>query len=322
MATITEELARSAEETPTIPGVSPMDERQAKFQRRAVLVLTILPFLGFIAAIFVAWGTGLSILDGAIALFFYYFTGLGVTIGFHRAFTHQSFVPNRPLKIALAVAGSMAVQGSVISWVATHRRHHAFSDQDGDPHSPHLDEGPGLAGVLRGLWHAHIGWLSAPVNTHADRWAPDLLKDKDMVWIDRHFGRLTLLSFVLPAVLGLAITQSFMGAVTAFAWGSLARVFLLHHVTWSINSICHFFGKRPFESKDFSTNNWVLAIISFGESWHNNHHAFPTSAVHGIRRGQIDPGGYLIAALEKMKLAYNVHRPSQKQLVGKLRAES
>jgi stearoyl-CoA desaturase (delta-9 desaturase) len=244
-----------------------------------------------------------------------------VTIGFHRAFTHQSFVPNRPLKIALALAGSMAVQGSVISWVATHRRHHAFSDQDGDPHSPHLDEGPGLAGVLRGLWHAHVGWLSSPENTSAERWAPDLLRDDDMVWIDRHFGRLTLLSFVLPAIFGLVITQSFMGAVTAFVWGSLARVFLLHHVTWSINSICHFFGKRPFASKDFSTNNWVLAIISFGESWHNNHHAFPTSAVHGIGRGQIDLSGFMIRLFEKMRLVRSVKLPSPKQLMQKKIAE-
>jgi stearoyl-CoA desaturase (delta-9 desaturase) len=294
-----------------------MDERQEKFQRLSVLIFTIVPFVGLGFAILMFWGSGLSPVDAGIALFFYLFTGLGVTIGFHRLFTHQSFSATRPLKIALALGGSMSVQGAIIDWVSTHRRHHAFSDQNGDPHSPHLDEGPGLKGVIRGLWHAHIGWLATPEKTERERWSRDLLKDPDILKIDRMFGWLTLITFVLPAVLGGLITWSFTGAVTAFLWGSLARVFLLHHVTWSINSICHFFGRRPFESNDFSTNNWVLSLLSFGESWHNNHHAFPTSAVHGIGKWQFDMTGSMIRLFQRLRLARDVKLVSAKQLAAK-----
>ncbi|HET7483033.1 MAG TPA: acyl-CoA desaturase [Actinomycetota bacterium] len=300
-----------------VQGVTRLGDRQEKLQRLSVLIFTIVPFAGLIFAVLMFWGTGLSVVDVAIALTFYIATGLGVTVGFHRMFTHQSFRPTRAVKIALAVAGSMSVQGAIIDWVATHRRHHAYSDKDGDPHSPHLDEGPGIKGVVRGLWHAHVGWLAEPEQTENSRWAPDLLRDRDIVRINKMFGWLTLATFVLPGVLGGVITGSFSGAVTAFLWGSLVRVFLLHHVTWSINSICHFFGRRPFESDDYSTNNWVLSILSFGESWHNNHHAFPTSAVHGIGRGQIDPTGAVIRLLERLRLARDVKLVSAKQLAAK-----
>jgi stearoyl-CoA desaturase (delta-9 desaturase) len=300
-----------------VPGVALMDEKQAALQRRLVLIFTVIPFAGFLLAIVMLWGTGLTPTDAGIALTFYLFTGLGVTVGYHRLFTHQSFEASRPLKIVLAIAGSMSVQGNIIGWVATHRRHHAFSDQEGDPHSPHLDEGPGYKGVLRGLWHAHVGWMNSREMTDAKRWAPDMVRDPDIVRVDKAFGRLTLTTFVLPALLGLAITRSYSGMVTAFLWGSLARIFFLHHVTWSINSICHFFGKRPFSSPDFSTNNWVLSILSFGESWHNNHHAFPTSAVHGIGRGQVDMSGWVIRVFEKLKLAKSVKLVSPKQLAQK-----
>ena len=300
-----------------IPGVTEMTPRQERLQRIVVLILTILPMTGFVFAIVHFWGNGLSVLDGGIALAFYLFTGLGVTVGYHRLFTHRSFVARRPLKIALAIAGSMSVQGAIVDWVATHRRHHAFSDREGDPHSPHLDEDGSIKGTVKGLWHAHIGWLSAPELTDNARWAPDLVADPDIMRINKRFGRLTLLSFALPALLGGLITWSWEGGVTAFLWGSLARVFVLHHVTWSINSICHFFGNRPFISNDRSTNNWLLAIISFGESWHNGHHAFPTSAVHGIGRGQIDPTAAMIRLFEKMKLASRVKIVSPKQFAQK-----
>ena len=302
---------------PEVQGVIELDPSEATFQRRAVLILTILPFAGVFGAIALFWGTGLSAVTAAIALVFYVFSGMGVTVGFHRLFTHRSFEASRGLKLALAIGGSMAVQGSILSWVAAHRRHHAYSDREGDPHSPHLDEGPGLGGVIRGLWHAHIGWLTSPEKTDIERWAPDLLKDPDLVKIDRWFPRLTIISFALPAVVGLAITRSLWGGIAAFIWGSLVRVFFLHHVTWSINSICHFYGERPFKSLDFSTNNWVLAIISFGESWHNNHHAFPTSARHGIGRGQIDVSAGLISLFEKLHLATKVKIVKPKQLAAK-----
>jgi stearoyl-CoA desaturase (delta-9 desaturase) len=217
----------------------------------------------------------------------------------------------------LAVTGSMSLQGSLISWVSTHRRHHAYADKEGDPHSPHMD-GAGFAGILRGLWHAHLGWLFDVEKTSAERWAPDLLKDQDLRRIDRAFPWLALTSFALPAVIGLAVTGSATGALRMFLWAGLARIFLLHHVTWSINSICHFYGRRPFETTDESTNNWVLSLISFGESWHNNHHAFPTSAVHGLGKWQVDLSAIVIGGLERLRLVRNVKRVNERQLDRKL----
>ena len=297
-----------------IPGVRPLEPRQARFQRRLTLIVTILPFLGFLAAVWMLWGTGLSALDASIFLAFYMFTGMGVTVGFHRLFTHQSFETRPWVRNLLAIAGSMAIQGPVIRWVADHRRHHAFADQHGDPHSPHLDEGPGLKGVLKGLWHAHIGWFFDDEQTSAKRWAPDLVREPAMRKIDSLFPLWVLLSFSLPAVIGFAFTGTARGALTAFLWGSLARIFFLHHVTWSVNSICHFYGNRPYKTTDFSTNNWLLSLVSFGESWHNNHHAFPTSAIHGIEKGQIDITGGFIRMLQRLRLADDVKVVSEKQL--------
>lgn len=301
----------------TVPGVEKMDGDRATLQRRLVLVVTVVPFAAFIYAVAINWGRGLTVSAAAIALGFYVFTGLGITIGFHRYFTHQSFETSRFMRALFAVAGSMAVQGSVIKWVADHRRHHAFSDKEGDPHSPHLDEGPGVRGLAKGLWHAHMGWLFSDEQTSARRWAPDLLKDPTIVLIDRLFPLWVVLTFALPPLVGFAVTGTLSGALAAGLWGSLIRVFFLHHVTWSINSVCHFYGKRPFEGDDYSTNNWILALVSFGESWHNNHHAFPTAAVHGIDRGQVDISGGLISLMEKVHLARNVKRVQEKQIRAK-----
>ena len=300
-----------------VPGVRKLEPDTARLQRRLVLIVTIVPFAGFLWAMFHFWGAGLSAADAVIALTFYLWTGFGITIGFHRYFTHQGFETSPLMRSLLAVAGSMAIQGPVIKWVADHRRHHAFSDQEGDPHSPHLEEGPGLRGVISGLWHAHIGWMLSDEQTSPKRWAPDLLKDPAIRRIDRLFPVWMVLSFALPALLGFAVTGTLAGALSAFLWGSLVRVFMLHHVTWSINSICHFYGRRPFASDDHSTNNWVLSVISLGESWHNNHHAFPTAAIHGIRKTQIDPTGLMITALEKIGLARRVKRVSEKQIASK-----
>jgi stearoyl-CoA desaturase (Delta-9 desaturase) len=310
-------MAHAVTERPKILGVRTLDEKRVRLQRRLVLVVTVVPFLGFVAAVFVMWGRGLSATDAVIGLLFYLFTGLGVTVGFHRYATHQSFETTPAVRGLLAIAGSMAVQGPIITWVADHRRHHAFADKEGDPHSPHLDDGPGIRGVAKGLWHAHMGWLFSDEQSSARRWAPDLLKDSMIVKIDRLFPLWMILTFALPPVIGFAVTGTLAGALTAGLWGSLVRIFMLHHVTWSINSICHFYGKRPFAGDDFSTNNWMLSIVSFGESWHNNHHAFPSSAVHGVHRFQIDISGALISALEKVGLATNVKRPTPKQLASK-----
>jgi stearoyl-CoA desaturase (Delta-9 desaturase) len=297
-----------------VPGVSRFDERRATLQRRLVLAVTVIPFAGFVAAVYLLWGSGLTVAAAAIALGFYVFTGLGITVGFHRYFTHRSFETNGFVRAALAIAGSMAVQGPIITWVADHRRHHAFSDREGDPHSPHLDDGPGVMGVVRGLWHAHLGWLFSDERTEPERWAPDMLKDPVLARIDRLFPLWVVLTFALPPLLGFIVTGTVHGAILAGLWGSLARVFMLHHVTWSINSICHFYGERPFESDDFSTNNWVLSLVSFGESWHNNHHAFPTAAVHGIKRTQPDPSGAVIKTLGRLGLARNIKQVTPKQL--------
>ena len=297
-----------------IPGIEVLSEGGHKIQRITVLILTIAPLLGFAIAIATLWGRGLGALDAGLFLFFYFFTGFGVTVGFHRMLTHQSFKARPVTRAVLAIAGSMAIQGSAISWVATHRRHHAFSDREGDPHSPHLDGEAGVKGILKGLWHAHLGWLFDPEQTSAQRWAPDLLKDPVMVKINRLFPFLGILSFALPPLIAFGITRSFGAAAMVFVWASLVRVFLLHHVTWSINSICHFYGKRPFASPDHSTNNWMLSLISMGESWHNNHHAFPTSARHGVLRGQIDPSALVIRLLERLGLVEDVKVPSRDQL--------
>ena len=299
---------------PPVPGVKVLEARTARFQRRLTLVVTTLPFLGFLIAVWMLWGSGLSVVDASIFLTFYVTAGLGVTVGFHRLFTHRSFEAKPWVRNAFAITGSMAIQGPAIRWVADHRRHHAFADQVGDPHSPHLDEGPGIKGVVKGLWHAHMGWLFNDEATSARRWAPDLVKDPAMRTIDRLFPLWVMISFAAPPLLGFLITGTAHGALTAFLWGSLARIFLLHHVTWSINSICHFYGKRPFETPDYSTNNWPLAVVSFGESWHNNHHAFPTAAVHGLSKGQIDMSGAVIRLMQRLGMAFEVKTVSQKQL--------
>ena len=301
-----------------LKGVRPTTAEELRFQRRMAVIFTVLPLAGVVAAMALLWGRGISPLDFGIFLGFYLFTGFGVTVGYHRLFTHRSFEVPKPLRAVIGVAGSMSVEGSLIDWVATHRRHHAYADAYGDPHSPHLVEESGLRGVLRGLWHAHMGWMFVPNGTMAERWAPDLLEEPLIARINRAFPLLTVLTFTLPPVLGFVLSGfEPWAAVTAFLWGSLVRVFLLHHVTWSINSICHFFGDRPFDSRDESTNNWPLSLLSFGESWHNNHHAFPTSARHGLLRFQFDPSWRVIRTLEQLKLAREVRLPSPQVLAKK-----
>ena len=271
------------------------------------------PLLALLAAVPVAWGWGLSWLDLGLALGFYCLTGLGVTVGLHRYFTHGAFKANRGLRIALAVAGSLAFQGPVTKWVADHRRHHAFSDKAGDPHSPWAF-GTSPAALARGFVHAHIGWIFGRQRTNAARFAPDLLADRDIRMVDRMFLPLAAASLLLPALIGGLVTMSWWGALTAGFWAGLVRIALLSHVTWSVNSICHIFGDRPFLSRDRSTNVWPLAVLSFGESWHNLHHADPTSARHGVQRGQIDSSARLIWFFEKLGWARDVRWPTARRI--------
>ncbi|WP_372451331.1 acyl-CoA desaturase [Pseudonocardia oceani] len=279
----------------------------------AVYVFVIVPLLALLAAVPVAWGWGLTWVDLAIALPFYVVSGLGITVGFHRYFTHGSFKANRVLRVALAVSGSLALQGPVIDWVADHRRHHAFSDKEGDPHSPWLF-GTGPAALARGFYHAHMGWLFGRDQTNEERFTPDLLADRDIVRVDRLFVLWATLSLVVPGVIGGLVTMSWWGALTAFFWGGLVRVALLHHVTWSINSICHVIGDQPFASRDHSRNVWPLAVLSFGESWHNLHHADPTCARHGVQRGQVDVSARVIWLFEKLGWAHSVRWPTARRL--------
>jgi stearoyl-CoA desaturase (Delta-9 desaturase) len=236
-----------------------------------------------------------------------------VTAGFHRYLTHGSFKARRGLRIALAVAGSLAVEGSPTQWVADHRRHHAFADRDGDPHSP-WRYGTSVGAVLKGLGYAHLGWMLNREATNVRRFAPDLLADRDIRAVDRLFLPLVGVSLLTPAVIGGVLTQSWTGAATAFFWAGLVRMALLHHVTWSVNSVCHVIGQRPFRSRDRATNFWPLALLSFGESWHNSHHADPTGARHGVLPGQIDPTAGLIRIFERLGLAFDVRWPDARRL--------
>jgi stearoyl-CoA desaturase (delta-9 desaturase) len=268
------------------------------------------PFAAFVLAAVMLWGRLVDWIDLAVLAVAYAATGLGITVGFHRLLTHRSFQTYPAVRHALAVLGTLAVEGSVIKWVADHRKHHAFADQDGDPHTPH-GAGPGVLGGLSGLWHAHVGWLFNSVG-QADqrRYAPDLLKDHGLRRIDAAEKQLILASLAIPFVVGFLVKGTFTGALVTLVWGALVRVFLLHHATFSINSICHFFGRRRFATKDQSTNVAWLSLVTLGESWHNNHHAFPTSAFHGLRRRELDLGGLFITALERVGLAWRVVRVS------------
>jgi stearoyl-CoA desaturase (delta-9 desaturase) len=277
-------------------------------ERIANLTGVVLPFVGVIAAIVLLWNRAVNLTDIAILVVSYLVTAIGVTVGFHRLLTHRAFATYPWLERTFAVMGSMSVQGSVMDWVADHRKHHAHTDVEGDPHSPHVGHGSGIAG----LWHAHTGWLME-TQGQADwrKYARDLYDDPAMRTIGRSFPLLAVVSLAVPTLAGWAL-QGFTlsGALQGLVWGGLVRIFLVHHVTWSVNSICHFFGTRRFEIDDRSTNVAWLSLLSLGESWHHNHHAFPRSAMHGLRRWEVDPSAWIIGALERVGLAWNVIRIS------------
>jgi stearoyl-CoA desaturase (delta-9 desaturase) len=262
--------------------------------------------VGVLVAIVLLWNQAVDAADLAILAVSYLLTGFGVTIGFHRLLTHRAFATHPRVERIFAVLGSLSVQGSVLDWVADHRKHHAHTDQEGDPHSPHVGEGGGL----RGLWHAHTGWLWK-TQGQADwkRYARDLYDDPKMRRIGKRFPLIVLASLLVPTIAGYVLHGfTLEGAARGYVWGGLVRIFLVHHVTWSVNSICHFFGTRRFAIEDRSTNVAWLAIPSLGESWHHNHHAFPRSAKHGLRWWEVDISAMIIAGLEKTGLAWNVVR--------------
>jgi stearoyl-CoA desaturase (delta-9 desaturase) len=293
-------------------------------ERRITTAAVIIPFVGFVVAIFLLWGGLVTGRDLAIFAVMYVLVGFGITIGFHRLLTHRSFEAPPSVRAGLAILGSMSLQGAVIHWVADHRKHHTFADEDGDPHSPHTHEENGWRGVLGGMWHAHTGWLfGRDDRASARRYARDLREDPAIKFVDRYFLLWVFLGLAIPFAAGFALSGGELAAgLTGLLWGGLVRIFVLHHATWSVNSICHIYGKRPFVTDDESRNNWAVAFVSLGEGWHHNHHAFPTSARHGIRRVELDPSYALICLMERLGMARNVRRPRSADVAGKLAGDA
>jgi stearoyl-CoA desaturase (Delta-9 desaturase) len=282
------------------------------------LVAIATPFIGFIAAVSFFWGTLFNGTQLAIFGFMYFTTTLGVTIGYHRLFTHSSFKTSRLVTGLLAAFGSMAVEGPVLQWVANHRRHHQFSDEEGDPHSPHL-HGDGMMEVLKGMWHSHVGWMLTPSFNGSMRYIGDLRKDPLVRRMSKLFPLWVFVGLALPALLGGLITMTWMGAFLGFLWGGLVRITLVHHITWSINSVCHIWGAQPFKTTDDSRNNPIMGFFALGEGWHNNHHAFQSSARHGLRWWQLDVSYIVIWCMEKVGLVYDVRVPTKDRMQSKQR---
>jgi stearoyl-CoA desaturase (delta-9 desaturase) len=297
-------------------------QRYIPYIRTLNLLAVTLPFVGLVLAIALTWGRG-GMHWEQLGLFvgMYLLTGLGVTVGYHRLFTHRSFEAPRLVKATLAILGGMAVEGPLLRWVAQHRCHHHHSDDEGDPHSPHAIEhgAGGTAQMVRGLWHAHVGWLFLPDSPKLGRYVKDLRSDRMLRTISQMFPIWAILGLMIPAMLGGLLTLSWMGILYGFLWGGLARIFFVHHVTWSINSVCHFWGTRPFETGDMSRNNALFGVLGFGEGWHNNHHAFPTSARHGLRWWQLDLSYYIIQSMRAIGLASNVRLPAVQAMAWKRR---
>ena len=316
----TPEVVEAPAPAPAAPGPADIQPTAHETLDRTLTgLVTVLPILALGVAAWRSWEGLLHPSDVIVFVILYVLTGIGVTVGFHRLFTHRSFKTGPVVRGALGIMGSASIEGPVISWVADHRKHHAFSDRPGDPHSPHVDHGIGLRGSLRGLMHAHVGWLFRHDQRGSrERYAPDLLADPVMRFVDRWFPLWAIGGLAAAFGLGYAIGGTLDAALTALLWGGGVRLFLLHHVTYSINSICHVFGRRRFATSDESRNVFWLSLLSFGESWHNNHHAFPTSARHGMRAWEIDPAGLVIGGLAATGLAWDVVDISRERQARKL----
>ncbi|MFL5342448.1 MAG: acyl-CoA desaturase [Gemmataceae bacterium] len=281
----------------------------------ATLVAIALPFLGLVGAVGSFWGHGLSWAEPVLLAGMYVTTMLGVTVGYHRLFTHRSFRTNAAVKFILAALGSMTVQGPLFQWVATHRRHHQFSDLPDDPHTPH-GHGRGIFGLLRGLWHSHLGWIFDSNPPGLSRYVADLQQSRSLRVANAMFFVWVFAGVLIPAAIGGLVAGTWTGAWFGLIWGGLVRIFLAHHVTWCVNSVCHLWGRRPFQSEDHSRNNIVFGILALGEGWHNTHHAFPTSARHGLRWWQFDLSYWVIRGLVRLRLAWDVRLPAESALAG------
>ena len=313
-------VRRNGDSTP-LKSEQAISEPAGFWHRVVMLIAIVAPFVGFLAGIYYSWSIGWmgwSFLTLLITT--WVVSGMGITIGFHRLLTHNSFETYRPIRAILMMMGALSVEGSPLIWCAVHRRHHEHSDKLGDPHSPHL-HGKGFWNSFKGFWYGHCGWLLTTFWSDPDlkRYVPDLLRDKLLVAVDRMYYIWVILSLAIPTAIGWAIMSfSWQGAFLGLLWGGLVRIFIGHHITWSINSICHIFGRTPYQSHDMSTNNLWCALLGFGEGWHNNHHAFPTSARHGLKWWQFDLSWLTILAMQKLGLAWNVKVPSAAAMQAKL----
>ena len=297
------------------PPVGTIRPSTSRISRIVTLVAVIVPLLGAGLAMILLWGSAFRLLDIGLLVLFYVVCAFGTTIGFHRYFTHRGFEARAPVKVALGILGCMTMQGPLVQWVTDHRKHHALSDQPGDPHSPHVGHGAGFAGRVRGFVHAHVGWMFSNLGMEQGRvYGKDLYDDAVVVWLDRLYLLWVALTLGLPFAIGYLVGGGSVAlGIEALIWGGLFRIFLYQHATFSVNSICHMFGRQDYRSRDEARNNWVVALLVFGEGWHNNHHAFPASARHGLGRFQLDVSWWVIRGLERLGLVWNVKSPSREQ---------
>jgi stearoyl-CoA desaturase (Delta-9 desaturase) len=305
------------------PNAKPHVHLKMPWGERWVHFLAVtLPFVGLIAAMVLLWGYHFKTIHLVVLAVGYLLTAIGITVGYHRLFTHKSFETYAPVKFVLAVLGSMAMEGPVLQWVAQHRRHHQHSDDHDDPHSPHT-HGNGFKNMLKGIFHAHVGWVMKPDAPGLQRYVADLMQSRMLRWVNSTFFVWAGLGMLIPAVIGglfgspTGETWSWMGALIGFLWGGAVRIFLVHHVTWSINSVCHIWGSQDFKSHDESRNNPVFGILALGEGWHNNHHAFPASARHGLKWWQLDISYLIIKGLEAVGLVWKVRTPAVEHMARK-----
>jgi stearoyl-CoA desaturase (delta-9 desaturase) len=298
----------------TSPAIGTVRTGTSRISQAVTLVAVVIPPLALLSAMGLLWGVHFHWLDLALFAGFYVLCAFGTTIGFHRYFTHRGFETGTPLKATLAILGCMTMQGPLTQWVTDHRKHHAMSDKPGDPHSPHVGHGDGPLGALRGFVHAHVGWLFSNLGMEQGRdYGRDIYDDRLLRLIDRAYLLWVTLTLGLPFAIGYLIGGTVQAGLAGLVWGGLIRIFAYQHATFSVNSICHMFGRQDYRSRDEARNNRLVALLVFGEGWHNNHHAFPASARHGLDRGQIDVSWWIIRGLERLGLVWNVKVPDAAQ---------
>ena len=295
-------------------GIGTVRGGTSRVSQVVTLVAVVVPPLGAVSAMGLLWGVGFHPVDVALFLGLYVVCAFGTTIGFHRYFTHKGFEARVPVKALLAILGCMTMQGPVTQWVTDHRKHHALSDQPGDPHSPHVGHGEGAWGAVRGFVHAHVGWMFSNLGMEQGReYGRDLYEDRLVRAIDRMYLLWVVLTLGIPFAIAYAVGGTWEAGLEGLVWGGLIRIAAYQHATFSVNSICHMFGRKDYRSRDEARNNWLVAVLVFGEGWHNNHHAFPVSARHGLTPRQIDVSWWVIRGMEKLRLVWNVKVPDAAQ---------